>query len=133
MRGAILAGLIVAAAAPALAAGIGAAEAKRTFFSYDMNGYLSGTNEKWRECVHKDGETTYWFAGKIDQGRMRVSDEGYLCFSYKSTGYQREGCFTAQRTGSNWRFTNVDDSETVFVTTSAKRVKACPAGDDAIS
>jgi hypothetical protein len=133
MRVTIFSAILLAAVAPAVAATLSADQAKKIFFGYDMAGYLAGENTKWHECIHPDGTTTYWFAGTIDDGRLRIRDDGVLCFSYKSTNYQNEGCFTAQRNGSNWRFTDENDPSTVFVTTHTRSVKACPTKEPAIS
>ena len=133
MRAAMFAGLALAAVGPALAEGLSAREARGAFFGLDMTGYLSGDNTKWRECVRPSGETSYWFGGSYDQGRLRIRDDGALCFSYKSTGYAREACFHAERQGSNWKFTDENDPATIFLTTQTRRVNACPTNEAPIS
>jgi hypothetical protein len=131
MRIALIALLILAAAparaAPAAPPAPAPAAGGSAFLGFDMSGYVEGTNRQWRECIKPAGVTSYWIEGFFDQGRVRVRDDGVLCFSYKSENFAREGCFIAERRGENWRFTDENDRQTVFVTThTRKNVKACP-------
>ncbi len=118
-----------AGSAAAAAAAVGAAEAKRTFFGFDMQGYLAPTGEKWRECIEKSGATRYWFGGEVREGRLRVREDGALCFTYAEDGFRSEGCYAAHRSeGDNWRFVDVRDPDAVFVTTATRKgVASCEA------
>lgn len=125
-------GLVLALATPALAAALSAAEAKKMFFGFDMNGYVEGTDEKWRECIQPNGDTAYWHNG-FDRGRLRIRDDGALCFSYASSGYRAQGCYFAHRAGDKWRFVNEDEPDSVFVSTAFRKVNACPGEDAPVS
>jgi len=122
-----LAALSLAAAAP-----LDASSARRTFFGVEMSGVMLGETKEvpWRECVDPQGRTVYTFAGAVDQGKLRVREDGALCFSYKSSGFADEGCFAAYREAKGqFRFVGLD-GESVFVTRRIRPgVKACPVGD----
>jgi len=121
--------LAAAAAALAAAAPLDAARARATFFGVDMSGVTGGAAPvAWRECVTPKGDTVYWFQGQVDRGRLRVRDDGALCFSYQSSGFHEEGCFAAfaARDGQ-YRFASLSGDST-FVTRSIRTgVKACSA------
>lgn len=119
----------VAAAAPALAKTISEAEAKRTFFGLDMGGVYQPDGAPWRECIEPSGKTRYWHDGVYDNGKLTISKEGYLCFSYESRNFQDQACFTAERSGKGWKFVSIEDAASVFLATRATKVKACPALD----
>jgi hypothetical protein len=135
MRASVLfaASLALAGAAPAFAAALSAAEAKRVFFGLDMSGIYEPDGSKWRECIEPAGNTSYWIDGYYDKGRLRVREDGALCFSYASRHYARESCYTAERRGAGWRFVSIDSPDAVFLATRAKSVKACPTEDAPVS
>ena len=127
MRIALTATLVMILAAPTIAAALTPTDARRAFLGLDMRGYVEGSNAQWRECINPAGVTSYWIEGSFDEGRLRIRDDGVLCFSYKSASYADEACFTAAAHGANWRFVDVADPRSVFVTThTRKNVKACP-------
>lgn len=126
-RAAVVALVLAALAGPALAQGfMGAAEARRTFMGIDMRGVHQPSGETWRECIDRNGKTTYWFAGAIDEGRLTVRNDGALCFSYASSGYGDVACWRIRPQGrGNYRFENVEGDAGVFVTTSTRRANVC--------
>jgi hypothetical protein len=120
---------LAAMIAPAAALGPRATpdEAKKAFFGFDMEGYVEGSNTSWRECIEPAGKTSYWYDGAFDQGKMRVRDDGALCFSYASSGFAQEGCYFAHHEGKNWRFVGETQGDGVFVTRRTRaNVRACP-------
>lgn len=122
---------LAGAAAAATGRPLDAADAKRTFFGVDMSGVMpreTGGDVAWRECVDPAGETVYWFAGEVDRGRLRIREDGALCFSYKSTGYAEEGCFAAYAEAKGqYRFVGLDGESTFLTKRLRKGVKACSA------
>jgi hypothetical protein len=123
--------LVAAASLLAAAQPLSADAARRTFFGVDMSGVMKGEGRDvpWRECVEASGETVYWFAGEVDRGRLRVREDGGLCFSYKSSGYADEACFAAYPEGrGQYRFVGVDGGS-VFITRQMRKIaRACPTG-----
>ncbi len=129
----LAAGLLLAGAAPALAAPLSARDAKKQFFGYDMMGHIEGSNTQWRECVNPSGKTVYWIEGEKREGTLRIRDDGALCFSYPNPQVADEDCFFAERRGaSNWRFTYEFQGDT-FVTDKTRKVKECPKEEAPIS
>lgn len=130
--GAAALALAAAAATAAPGAPLDAATAKRTFFGIDMNGVMKseGGEIAWRECVDPKGATVYWFAGSVDRGRLRVREDGALCFSYQSSGFAEEGCFAAYAEGKDqYRFVGLDSDSTFITRRLRKGVKACSADE----
>jgi hypothetical protein len=123
----LAAALVLCAAGAAWSKPIGAAEAKRTFFGLDMSGIYQPDGEPWRECVTSQGDTIYWFGGQIDYGRLSVRDDGVLCFSYQSSDFKHQGCYTAEPDGKGWRFADVSDPTSVFLAQHTTRAKTCDA------
>lgn len=126
--------LAVTAAALALAAArpLDAAQANRAFFGVDMSGVMKGESRDvaWRECVDPKGETVYWFEGEVDRGRLRIREDGALCFSYASRNYGDEGCFAAYPEGRDqYRFVSLDGDSTFVTKRLRKGVKACSASE----
>lgn len=126
---------LAALAGPALAqAAMGAAEARRTFFGMDMQGVHEPTGIRWRECIDRQGKTTFWFGETIDEGRLTVRGDGALCFSYASSGFRDNACWRIHsKGGGNYSFSHVDGDRDVFVTTATRRVRQCEGPAPAIS
>jgi hypothetical protein len=125
--------LALALAAPSLAWAMSAAEAKKTFFGYDMNGVIEGTDQRWRECINPNGTTAYWFDGQFRKGFLRVRDDGMLCFSYPNPKSAPEDCFAAHKTASGWRFTYEFPGGDTFIASHVRKVNACPGEDAPVS
>jgi hypothetical protein len=121
----LVAAVLASVSGVAAAKTIGAAEAKKAFFNLDMYGVYEPDGAQWRECIDATGATQYWFRGALDTGRLTISDKGELCFSYQSSGYKNQSCYTAERKGQGWRFVNTIDPSVVFVATRALPTSAC--------
>ncbi|MET0181322.1 MAG: hypothetical protein ABW199_00395 [Caulobacterales bacterium] len=122
-----------AGAAWAQTAFLSHSEARRAMFGIEMAGVHEGDGAEWRECISPQGVTSYVFDGVTDEGRMRIDDDGRACFRYRSSNFEREGCFTIQREGRGFRF-NSGDGKPDFVARSVRRgVRSCSGADAPIS
>jgi hypothetical protein len=135
-RAALAFALLVALAAPALAEvkRLSAAEARRTFIGLDMQGVHQPSGERWRECVDRNGRTTYWFGGSVLEGRLSIRNDGALCFAYGADQNPNSNCWHASpQSGGNYRFDAVDGSTGAFVTTATRRVNICQGPETPVS
>jgi hypothetical protein len=134
-RTAALAGLALLALAAARP--LDAPAARKAFFGIDMAGVYVEDGSSWRECVAPNGETSFWHRDVFDQGRLRIRDDGALCFTYASRGFADEGCYRAFREGQGFRFVSDGPEgaeQEVWVTRSYRaNVKVCEGPEPAVS
>jgi hypothetical protein len=108
--------------------------ARQALLGVDMRGVHESSGTPFRECITPRGVTAYWFGENFDEGRVRIDDAGLVCFSYRSTNYTSEACWTAYRiAGGNLRFESARGSGEAFVTKAAPRVRTCPGKDAPVS
>lgn len=135
MKLAIAALVVVASAGAAWAQDLlDGAAARRALFGVDLRGAHESSGIPFRECITPAGKTAYWFGENFDEGRVRVDEQGLVCFSYRSTNFTSEACWTAYRiAGGNFRFESATGSGEAFVTTAAPRTRTCPGRDAPVS
>lgn len=132
---ALAAGVLALAGGAARAQGalLDAAEARRALFGVEISGVYEGDGERFRECIDPQGRTAYHIYGTVDQGRLTIASDGRACFSYASSGYSRQSCFTVHREGSGFRFRSGPDSPDFVADRVRRGVSACAGSDAPIS
>lgn len=127
--------LLIAAAgsAGAQAALLSAAEARRALFGVEIAGVFEGDGEQFRECIDPQGRTAYHIYGTVDRGRLTIAADGQACFSYASSGFERQSCFTVAREGQGFRFSSGPDDPDFVVETVRRGIQGCAGSDAPIS
>lgn len=127
--------LIACGAGLAMAEGafLSAREARRALFGVEMAGIYEGDGAAWRECIDPSGVTSYVIDGQNDRGRLRIDPEGRACFSYQSSDYRRENCFTIEREGQGYRFDSGEGSPDFVARTVRRGVRSCAGAEAPIS
>jgi hypothetical protein len=137
---ALLAALALAATAFAEEGFLSRDEARAELLGVELIGVEEVTGLSWRECIEPQGRTSYLRPGAPpqgprDEGRLAISDDGQLCFSYRSSNFARASCYRGRREGAdNYRFISADGGRLVFVTHAVRRgVRSCNPADAPIS
>ena len=105
---------------------LSAEELADTLLGTDLVGFVEGQERRWRECIAPDGTTRFAVEGeRLDQGRLRITDDGRACFTYASRGYEGWSCWWAERDGADVRFHSDAGGAAVFRATQMSRVRSC--------
>lgn len=115
-----------------------AQELRAEMLGVHLYGVESSSGIKWDECIAPDGATVYTVrppfghAPIVDQGRLQVTDDGQMCFSYPPQGDPEPACFRALRRTEGYVFVGVDGTGTFLATRVERGVTSCPLGSDLV-